>query len=149
VATIMPSETGRQRLTESAAETEAAGERLGAQLVRGDMLLLVGEMGAGKTTLVRGIARGMGLDADVMSPTFQLVRLYRGRLPLAHVDVYRLAGTGEIAELGLDELLDEGVVVVEWGDRLTWPGASRIRIEEPTRTSRRLLLEEAPERWSW
>ncbi len=107
----------------------------------------MGELGAGKTTFVRGLARGAGTAGDVMSPTFQLVRVYPGRLQLAHVDLYRLE-TGEVADLGLDELLDQGAVAVEWGDRLAADGTPRVIFENPGRGRRRLRLEEAPD-WSW
>jgi len=107
-----------EHVTASAAETEAAGEALGRRLRAGDVVLLIGELGAGKTTFVRGVARGAGSDAPVASPTFQLVRVYPGRLQLAHVDLYRIEKPPELAELGLDELADQGAVLVEWGDRL-------------------------------
>jgi tRNA threonylcarbamoyladenosine biosynthesis protein TsaE len=119
----------REVETSGAAETEAEGERLGRNLKRGDLILLVGPLGAGKTTFVRGLARGVGSSDGVASPTFVLVRNYRGRLPLAHVDLYRLNRAPELRDLGLDELLDEGAVVVEWGDRLDAPGAEVITIE--------------------
>ncbi len=105
-------------VTNSAAETEAAGEHFGRRLRRGDLLLIEGDLGAGKTTFVRGLARGAGSSAPVASPTFQLVRVYEGRVQVAHVDLYRLEAGAELRDLGLDELLDEGAVVVEWGDRL-------------------------------
>jgi tRNA threonylcarbamoyladenosine biosynthesis protein TsaE len=104
--------------TSSPEETEAAGEELGRRLRKGDLVLLRGELGAGKTTFVRGIARGCGSAAPVASPTFQLVRIYPGRVQLAHVDLYRLEEGDELRDLGLDELLDVGAVVVEWGDRI-------------------------------
>ncbi len=116
-------------MTRSPAETEAAGEALGGLLRRGDVVLLTGDLGAGKTTLVRGIARGAGSDAPVASPTFQLVRVYPGRVQLAHVDLYRIDNPAELAELGLEELADQGAVVVEWGDRLEVDGAAEIHIE--------------------
>ena len=126
------------------------GERIGRRLRRGDLLLLVGELGAGKTTLVRGLARGMGLAGEVMSPTFQLVRVYRGEVPLGHVDLYRLeGGASDLAELGLDELLDEGAVAVEWGDKLHAPGALRLTIEVLDERRRRLRLAGASRSWSW
>jgi tRNA threonylcarbamoyladenosine biosynthesis protein TsaE len=113
-------------ITSSPAETEAAGERFGKRLRAGDLVLLIGELGAGKTTFVRGVARGTGSHDPVASPTFQLVRLYAGRVQLAHVDLYRIENTSELADLGLDELLDQGAVVVEWGDRLlTSPSVGR------------------------
>jgi tRNA threonylcarbamoyladenosine biosynthesis protein TsaE len=115
--------------TSSPEETEAAGEELGRRLRHGDLVLLRGELGAGKTTFVRGIARGCGSVAPVASPTFQLVRLYPGRLQLAHVDLYRLEKGDELRDLGLDELLDVGAVVVEWGDRLAGAEAAMISIE--------------------
>jgi len=104
--------------TSSPEETEAAGEELGRRLRPGDLVLLRGELGAGKTTFVRGIARGIGSAAPVASPTFQLVRIYPGRVQLAHVDLYRLEQGDDLRDLGLDELLDAGAVVVEWGDRI-------------------------------
>jgi tRNA threonylcarbamoyladenosine biosynthesis protein TsaE len=139
----------RELVTARPEETEAAAAGL-ARLVRaGDLLLLRGEMGAGKTTFVRGLARGLGVSGDVMSPTFQLVRVYPGPVQLAHVDLYRMAGAGELADLGLEELLDEGAVVVEWGDRLDEPGAVRLAIEVLDERRRRLRIEEAPRSWSW
>ena len=136
-------------MTASPEETEAAAARLAGHLRRGDLLLLVGELGAGKTTFVRGLARGMGLEADVMSPTFQLVRVYPGPLQLAHVDLYRLSNTAELADLGLEELLEEGVVAVEWGDRLRGCPGVRVTLQTLDPDRRQLRLEGAPATWSW
>jgi tRNA threonylcarbamoyladenosine biosynthesis protein TsaE len=111
--------------TSAAEETEAAGEELGRRLRRGDLVLLKGELGAGKTTFVRGVARGTGSTSAVASPTFQLVRIYPGRQQLAHVDLYRLEKGDDLSDLGLDELLDSGAVVVEWGERLASPLVGR------------------------
>jgi tRNA threonylcarbamoyladenosine biosynthesis protein TsaE len=116
-------------ISASPAETEAAGKRFGARLRKGDLVLLVGELGAGKTTFVRGVARGTGSTAPVASPTFQLVRVYPGRVQLAHVDLYRVDNPSELRDLGLDELLDQGAVVVEWGDRLDGGEAALIELE--------------------
>ena len=116
-------------VTNSAAETEAVGEGLGKRLKAGDLVLLTGELGAGKTTFVRGVARGTESDSPVASPTFQLVRMYPGRVQLAHIDLYRIETPSELGDLGLDELLDLGAVVVEWGDRLEAPTAARIELE--------------------
>ncbi len=123
-----------ERVTRSAAETEALGEELAATLAPGDLLLLAGELGAGKTTFVRGLARGLGIGAGVQSPTFQLVRVYPGRIQLAHVDLYRLETGADLADLGLDDLLDQGVVAVEWGDRLRldYPRTRRIEFAAPS-----------------
>ena len=108
-------------LSESEAATEAAGERLGASLSSGDVVLLYGDLGAGKTAFVRGLAHGLGADpADVSSPTFTIVQEYAGRLTLYHVDLYRLEEK-EVDDLGLEELvLGEGVVAIEWAER--WRG---------------------------
>jgi tRNA threonylcarbamoyladenosine biosynthesis protein TsaE len=111
----------REQVTNTPAETEAAGVELGEALQAGDIVLLTGELGAGKTTFVRGVARGTGSNAPVASPTFQLVRVYPGRVQLAHVDLYRIEKPDELAGLGLEELADLGAVVVEWGDRLLSP----------------------------
>lgn len=131
----------RDVVTNSPAETEAEGERLGGLLRQGDLLLLKGDLGAGKTTFVRGVARGAGSSAQVASPTFQLVRVYPGRLQLAHVDLYRVEAGGQLADLGLDELLDQGAVVVEWGDRLEAAEATLLSIEHLGGDRRRLRVE--------
>lgn len=115
--------------TTSPAETELAGRSLGQRLQPGDVVLLTGELGAGKTTFVRGVAQGTGSEAHVQSPTFQLVRVYPGRVQLAHVDLYRIENPSELSDLGLDELAERGAVVVEWGDRLDVPDAALIEIE--------------------
>jgi tRNA threonylcarbamoyladenosine biosynthesis protein TsaE len=117
------------RETSAAEETESAGEELGRRLRKGDLVLLKGELGAGKTTFVRGVARGTGSDAPVASPTFQLVRVYPGRVQLAHVDLYRLEKADELRDLGLDELLEAGAAVVEWGERLDVEDAALIEFE--------------------
>ena len=98
-------------------ETRAVGEAFAALLRPRDAVILTGELGAGKTTLVQGIARGLGVTDRVVSPTFTLVREYHGRLEVAHVDVYRLERVQDVMDLGLEELGDgEAVLLVEWGD---------------------------------
>ena len=102
-------------------QTEALGRALGLAAEGGELLGLIGELGAGKTRLVKGIASGLGLkDEDqVRSPTFVLIREHPGRLRLFHVDAYRLGGPGELLALGLDEILDQGgLTAVEWADRV-------------------------------
>jgi tRNA threonylcarbamoyladenosine biosynthesis protein TsaE len=116
-------------VTNSPAETEQVGMLLGERLRAGDVVLLVGELGAGKTTFVRGVAQGTGSRAGVASPTFQLVRIYPGRVQLAHIDLFRVESNSELRDLGLEELAEQGAVVVEWGDRLSVEGAARIEIE--------------------
>src|ERR1700675_3622784 len=114
--------TLRDEITHSASETEALGERFGGRLRVGDMVLLTGELGAGKTTFVRGVARGTASAAPVASPTFQLVRVYPGRVQLAHVDLYRIETPSEFGDLGLEELLEQGAVEIECVDRLEGAG---------------------------
>jgi tRNA threonylcarbamoyladenosine biosynthesis protein TsaE len=107
----------------SEAETRAIGAKLAAELQPGAVLLLSGDLGAGKTAFTRGLAEGLGIDPDeVTSPTFTLVHEYRGgRLPLIHVDLYRLE-RADLDEIGLDQdLADKGVVAVEWSERLSRP----------------------------
>jgi tRNA threonylcarbamoyladenosine biosynthesis protein TsaE len=105
--------------TSSAAGTRALGAMLAGVLERGDVVLLCGELGAGKTTLVQGIGAAFGVDEPMTSPTFILVHTYGEDPVLAHVDAWRLENLGEVLDLGLDELLDEGAIaLVEWGNRI-------------------------------
>lgn len=107
-------------ITHSEAETVALGRQLGALTAAGDVYLLSGELGAGKTCLIRGIAAGLGVAEHAFSPSFVLVREYHGRLPLFHMDLYRLSDLNEIADLGLEEYLyGDGVCAIEWADRAT------------------------------
>ncbi len=104
----------------SAGETVRFGERLGGLLAPGDVIALVGELGAGKTTLVKGIVRGLGVtdSRSVKSPTFALVHRYDGRIPVYHFDAYRLEDAREMLDIGSDEMIyGEGVSLVEWADR--------------------------------
>lgn len=117
--------------TASEQETRAEAAALARRLDAGTVLLLSGDLGAGKTAFVRGLAEGLGLDAaEVTSPTFTLVHEYRGgRLPLVHVDLYRL-DEAELDDIGLDpDLAAEGVVAVEWAERLTRRIRSAILVE--------------------
>jgi tRNA threonylcarbamoyladenosine biosynthesis protein TsaE len=109
--------------TRSADATFDLGVRLGAALQPGDVVALIGELGAGKTQLVRGICRGAGVpDTEVASPTFAIVAAYRGRIPVNHADLYRLADEDELYATGFGDLLgSDGAVLVEWADRI--PGA--------------------------
>ncbi len=106
--------------TVSPEETVELGRRLGEQLERGDVLALVGPLGAGKTQLTRGLALGIGAGERVTSPTFKLVNEYEGRIRLFHIDAYRLRDAEDLAALGCDELFDgrDSAAVVEWADRV-------------------------------
>ena len=118
--------------TSSPEETEAAGERLAAMLRPGDVVALVGELGAGKTCFIQGLVRGLGATTRATSPTFVLINQYRGRVPIYHVDAYRTQSLRELLEIGVDELMGgDGVTVVEWADKLLPllpPGTIEVRI---------------------
>lgn len=98
-------------------ETRILGASLGPLLLPGDVISLGGELGAGKTTLVQGIAASLGVHRQVTSPTFTIVHEYEGRYPIMHLDVYRLNSIQEVMDLGFDELLDPGaILLLEWGE---------------------------------
>lgn len=144
----------RARVTSrSAAATSALGRRLGRALRPGDVVALVGDLGAGKTQLVRGACQGAGVPArDVASPTFAIVATYRGRLPIHHADLYRIGDEDELHATGLPDLLGgEGAALVEWADRV--PGAlpaERLElrlVDDPARPRvRRIEIEGTGER---
>jgi tRNA threonylcarbamoyladenosine biosynthesis protein TsaE len=135
---------------------EAATLGLGAQLASrakaGDVITLSGDLGAGKTTLARGLLAELGLEGEAPSPTFAIVQSYappETRLPVAHIDLYRIEHPDEAEELGLDELKADHLLLVEWPERLgaaAWAGALRLRIEPAGEGGRRLTAEVPP---SW
>ncbi len=108
--------TGRLVISRSESETLALGKAIGHSLKRGDVVLLSGELGAGKTKMVQGIAIGAGAHVPARSPTFVIVNEYPGRVRLSHCDLYRVAGL-EVDELALDERLRDGALAVEWPER--------------------------------
>lgn len=130
----------------SAEKTLAFGQALGERLMPGDVLGLVGPLGAGKTVLAKGVARGLGVldEARVNSPTFVLVNEYQGRLRMHHMDAFRLSGPRELDGLGFDEMCSAGgVVLVEWADRVAeaiTPEALWIDFEITGESRRRLSL---------
>ena len=134
----------KQITTHSEEETAAVGRELAPTLGVGDVLLLYGDLGAGKTAFVRGLAEGLGVQRDeVSSPTFTLIQEYRGgRVPLFHVDLYRIEDPREFDELGLDEIAEDGVLAIEWAERLPHPpqAAVRVSIEHAGETERRVVI---------
>jgi len=135
------------RVTASEEETQAVARELSATLRAGDVVLLSGDLGAGKTTFVRGLAEGLGIDPrEVSSPTFTLVHEYRGNgLTLYHADLYRLESTAT-DDLGLEEIgVKDGVLAIEWPDRLSHelPRATVVRLEMVNDSSRRITIGSA------
>lgn len=132
-------------ISHSPSETMDYGQRLAAELRAGDVLALTGDLGAGKTCLVKGIARGLGILQEITSPTFTLINEYvGGRLPLYHVDLYRLDSAEQALQIGLDDYLGrDGVTVIEWAEKvesLLPPTTRRLRIEFIADNSRRITL---------
>ncbi len=131
-------------------DTESLGLALAQRLMPGDVLALFGDLGAGKTTLTRGILRGLGFEGDVASPTFPIVQPYEAlSLPLWHVDLYRIEDSSELAELALDEALEDGALVIEWPERLgqaLWPHALRLHLTA-RRDGARALTVQVPPAW--
>ncbi len=111
--------TPQHFVTHSQAETIAVGEQLGRELAAGDVLVLTGDLGAGKTQLTKGIAAALGCEGDVTSPTFTIEMVYEGgRLPLYHFDLYRLDDAEQLEDIGLYDVLGaDGVCVIEWGEQ--------------------------------
>ena len=135
-------------MTHGEEETVALAAGLAAGFRGGEVVLLSGELGTGKTAFVRGLARGLGIDpAEVASPTFVLLTSHPGRLTLHHSDLYRLRGDGDDRDLGLEELPGPaGVLAVEWAERLSlvpWTSVLRVSLEHAGEDARRIRIEEA------
>ena len=133
-----------QFITKSPEETRAIGRIVGEYAAAGDVVLLTGELGAGKTCLTQGILHGLGSDDLARSPTFVLISEHRGRMPLYHMDLYRVRSVEQTEELGIEEYLEgDGLTVVEWADNVPgiFPDDSlRIHLELVSEFERRLTL---------
>ena len=103
--------------TKSPEETEKVGEEFGKRLKLGDIVLVIGELGAGKSVFIRGIAKGLKVKEIVKSPSFVILQEFEGKYPFYHVDLYRV-NTQDTNELGIFELMDKGIVCIEWGERI-------------------------------
>lgn len=141
--------TARRFESRSPDETRRIGEALGARLGPGDVVACIGELGAGKTCFLQGLARGLGVVEPVTSPTFVLLNHYRGRLPVYHLDAYRTESLTEILDLGIEEILGGGgVTVIEWAEKLLPLLPARtivVRISGLGAEPRETLVEGLPE----
>ena len=134
-----------EHMTNAPEETEALGEKLGKLLRPGTVLAYLGDLGAGKTAFTRGLARGLGCRETVTSPTYTIVNEYLGgRLPLFHFDMYRLASSDDLWDIGWEDYLDrQGVCAVEWSENVpeAMTGALTVRIEKLGDTVRRITID--------
>ena len=139
----------KKRIIRGAEEMVALGEELASALGPGTVIGLEGPLGAGKTTFVKGIARGMGITETVTSPTFTLVTEYEGKLPLYHMDLYRIRSSEEFEFLGVEEMLyGSGVTVIEWSERAADAlpsGSLRVTISIIDGSTRSVVIREADE----
>ncbi len=132
--------------THSAEETRALGAKLASQLQRGDVVLLRGGLGAGKSEFARGVARGLGIQGPVPSPSFTILNMYdEGRIPLYHFDWYRIHDSDEIGEMGFEEQIGgDGIALIEWGEQAPEyvpDRALEIRIRAVDETTREITME--------
>lgn len=138
-------------ISHSETQTRRLGARLADMLNPGDVLALIGELGTGKTRWVQGVCQGLGVTEPVISPTFTLVNEYQGRLPVFHVDLYRLTGAAEALTFGLEDYLyDDGVTLIEWADRaasLLPEQLLTIEMYHLDETKRRIVLRPEGERF--
>lgn len=136
-----------KKTTHSLSETEKFAEDFSRELSPNSILLLIGDLGAGKTAFVRGLAKGLKISnlSEIHSPTFTLINEYAGEIPLFHVDLYRLHSKTEIENLGLEDYFDRnGIVAIEWADRAVnyWPkGAIEVRFELISLNERKISID--------
>ncbi len=138
--------------TASPQETEELGHRLGSQLKPGAIIAYYGDLGAGKTAFTRGLARGLGIEDPITSPTYTIVNEYEGRIPLFHFDMYRLSCSDELFDIGWEDYLSRGgVIAVEWSERVedALEGALTIRIrKDPERDDGRIITMEGGDNYA-
>ncbi len=138
------------RVTNSTAETSQLGKTLGQQLAAGDVVALYGELGSGKTTFTKGLSVGLGAmkEEGIRSPTFVLLNLYKGRLPIYHIDLYRVRTLERLHDIGYEDYaFADGVVIIEWAEKaeeVLPPNAVRVRFKTLAENSREIRIESAP-----
>ena len=139
--------TTMEYITNSEKETETIGEQFGRRVKDGTVVAMFGDLGAGKTAFVRGMARGMGLDCRVPSPAFTIVNEYLGQRELIHFDMYRLSDADELFDIGWEDYLNRGAVcAVEWSEKVQdafFGDEITVRIEKLSDTERKITIEEA------
>ncbi len=137
-------------LSKSESDTAGLGERLAKNLNTGAFIALTGDLGAGKTVFVKGLARGLGIKENVISPTFLILREYEGKMKLRHFDMYRIKNDGELEDIGFDEYMGEGVMVVEWADmikRRIPDGAIMVDMLKTNGENKRVIKIKCPEKY--
>ncbi len=139
----MPRERKKEKVTtDSAQETVNRGQQIAKQLKPGDVIYLYGDLGSGKTVFVKGVCQGLGVEESVTSSSFVIVTEYKGNVPVAHIDLYRLSES-EVANLPIEEyLLPDGITIIEWADRLTATDGMRIRFTIIGANTRELVIED-------
>jgi tRNA threonylcarbamoyladenosine biosynthesis protein TsaE len=136
-------EMSRLVITRSEEETIRVAEELAVAFKGTEVVLLSGELGAGKTVFAKGLAAGLGVadTSRVCSPSYTLVNIYKGRVPVFHIDLYRLEKNSEIQDIGLEDYLGEGVVIIEWAERLPFPlNGIRVAIEPGSDDTRAITI---------
>ncbi|HEX2914042.1 MAG TPA: tRNA (adenosine(37)-N6)-threonylcarbamoyltransferase complex ATPase subunit type 1 TsaE [Chloroflexia bacterium] len=150
-STVIPPSAIVDFISHSTAQTQRAGVSLARLLGPGDVILLEGDLGAGKTTFTKGLAQGLGVEGYVNSPTFTLVNEYEGRIPVYHMDCYRIESAAEAFDLGIEEYLyGDGVTVIEWPERIREvlpPDFVRVKLSYLSDTKRALRLEPSGARY--
>jgi tRNA threonylcarbamoyladenosine biosynthesis protein TsaE len=130
--------------TRSEEETRAVAKTLARGFKGDEVVFLIGDLGAGKTVFAKGLAAGLGLSDinQVCSPTFTLMNIYQARVPIYHLDLYRLADTPEIRDLGFEDYIGDGVIIVEWAEKIDFPmPAIKVRIEVASDDTRTITIE--------